>query len=425
MLEYFYRERRTMVDFRRGPLGPHFDGFAGFLKNAGYSHSRARVILGRSCRFNYYLMERSITDPRTVTPELVEQFIKAYLRGFRTAYAYGADQPNRVRSDMQRLIGYLVQAKIIEVTASKRPAKPFDWMLDPYLDYLRREGGRQCGLSDATITRKTQMLMPFLEALGSTVKPDKMKSLQAEAIEVHLKNHLRDSRDNFQCLISALRGFLRFCAREGYTAQDLSGMLPHAPHYRMASLPKGMEDAALERMLATIDRNTPRGLRDYALMLVLMAYGVRGKQAVELALDDINWPSSLIRIRPQKGGKEVVLPLLPAVGEAILAYLRHRPQQSPFRQVFLTGRAPFCPLTGIQVGAIVRRYALKAGLKVPRCGAHTLRHSWAIRALAHDVPIKAIADVLGHRHLDTTFIYAKADLPALRQVAMPWPEVMQ
>ena len=110
-----------------------------------------------------------------------------------------------------------------------------------------------------------------------------------------------------------------------------------------------------------------------------------------------------------------------AVGEAILKYLRHRPE-TPNREIFLSVRAPFSPLSSCAISSISRKYMIKAGVKKPQFGSNTLRHSWAIRALAHDSPIKSIADVLGHRCIDTTFIYAKADLKTLWQVAMPWPE---
>jgi integrase/recombinase XerD len=163
------------------------------------------------------------------------------------------------------------------------------------------------------------------------------------------------------------------------------------------------------------------GTRDSAIMLLMMAYGVRGKSVAELLLEDIDWRRSTIRIRAQKGGKEVVLPLLNAVGEAILSYLHHRPESS-LREVFLSVRAPFFALNSLDVSQTVRKYMLKAGVKIPKSGSSTLRHSWAIRALAQDSPMKAIADVLGHRCLNTTFIYAKADLKTLRQVAMPWPK---
>ncbi len=116
-----------------------------------------------------------------------------------------------------------------------------------------------------------------------------------------------------------------------------------------------------------------------------------------------------------------MVPLLDAVGEAILAYLHHRPEGLS-RKVFLSSRAPFRPLTSLAISNIVRKYMEKAGVKRLGSGSGTLRHSWAIRALAKDSPMKCIADVLGHRCLDTTFIYAKADLKALRQVVMPWPE---
>jgi integrase/recombinase XerD len=128
-----------------------------------------------------------------------------------------------------------------------------------------------------------------------------------------------------------------------------------------------------------------------------------------------------IRIRAQKGGKEVLLPLMQAVGEALIQYLQHRPGQSPYRNVFLAIRAPYHKLNSEAISQIVHRNLKKAGVKVSGSGTRSFRHSWAIRALAHDSPIKSIADVLGHRYIDTTFIYAKADLNSLRQVAMPWP----
>jgi integrase len=152
-----------------------------------------------------------------------------------------------------------------------------------------------------------------------------------------------------------------------------------------------------------------------------MAYGIRGVSTAQLLLDDIDWQHSRIRIRAQKGGKEVLLPLIGAVGEAIVRYLPHRYSQSPYREVFLSAQAPFRPLRSGAISMIVHRYFEKCGLKLPGSGTRTFRHSWAIRALANDSAIKAIADVLGHRYLDTTFIYAKADLKTLRQVALPWP----
>jgi len=117
-----------------------------------------------------------------------------------------------------------------------------------------------------------------------------------------------------------------------------------------------------------------------------------------------------------------MLPLMEAVGDAIIAYLKHRPNGCPFREVFLSSHAPIKPLTSLMISHIIRNAMAKAGVLGVGGGSRTLRHSWAIRALGQNSSIKAIADVLGHRYIDTTFIYAKADLKALREVAMPWPE---
>ncbi len=202
---------------------------------------------------------------------------------------------------------------------------------------------------------------------------------------------------------------------------DFAGLVPTVRRYRHASLPKGMEDSALDLMLKAVKRDTPFGCRDYAILMVMMAYGVRATSVAQLLLEDIDWNHSRIRIRAQKGGKEVVVPLLESVGEAVIEYLRNRPSDTPFREVFLGLRAPFQPLSGLAIARIVMQHMKKAGVKTPGSGARTLRHSWAIRALAHNSPIKSIADVLGHRYIDTTFIYAKADLNSLREVAMVWP----
>ena len=245
--------------------------------------------------------------------------------------------------------------------------------------------------------------------------------MNAEDIETYIKQHIKESPENLRKLAGYLRGFLQFCARQGYVARDFSGVIPSTPSYRLASLPKGMEDSDLQRILNVIPKGTAVGARDAAIMLLMMAYGIRGMSVVELLLEDIDWPRSTILIRARKGGKEVVLPLLESVGEAIVNYLHHRPE-TRLREVFLGVKAPYFPLHGPDISTAVSKYMTKAGVKKPKSGSNTLRHSWAIRALAQDSPMKAIADVLGHRCLNTTFIYAKADLKMLRQVVMPWPK---
>lgn len=417
MLEYWYKERRTLVDFRRGPLGPHFDGFASHLKRLGYMRRTGTAILGKCCLFNDWLIEKGVTKCCEVTEELAEAFLDDYLTDIRTM-SPNYDPHDNSRSCLNRLLKYLIEVAAIDPPGPRpEPPTPYSHVLGPFVQYLHDE----CDLSQNTVRNIRRQVVGFLEDSLETVGPPSDEFLNPDILEKSLKTHLAQSPENLRSLTSTLRKLLRFCAREGYTASDLSGFIPSIPSYRHASLPRGMEDSDLQRMLASVPRDTPKGTRDYAILLLLMAYGVRAKSAAALLLDHINWRNSTIRICAQKGGKEVVLPLLDAVGEAILGYLRYRPD-SPCREVFLTVKAPIHPLNSLVISHMTRQYMDGAGVLLPRRGASTLRHSWAIRALAHDASIKTIADVLGHQCLDTTFVYAKADLKALRHVAMPWPE---
>ncbi len=416
MLEYWYRERRTLVDFRRGPLGPYMDGLAARLKERGYSKSFAGQVLGNCCLLNSYLIDQGITRSNGITLVHFESFIDAYLTGFKTSSKLYVGR-GYVWCHLKHMLSYLVDEGVMKPATPKPLPQQYRWVLEPYLHYLREE--RQ--LQAHTVQNYRRVLCRFLDGLGENTSRKSMKALKAADVETYIKQHLKESPENLRNLAGYLRGFLRFCAIWGYVAKDFSGVIPSVPTYRLASLPKGMEDTDLQRILNAIPKGTAVGARDTAIMLLMMAYGIRGMSVVELRLEDIDWQRPTILIRARKGGKEVVLPLLEAVGEAIIQYLHHRPD-TRLREVFLGVRAPHFPLNGQDISIIVRKHMTNAGVKKPKNGSSTLRHSWAIRALAQDSPMKAIADVLGHRCLNTTFIYAKADLKMLRQVAMPWPK---
>lgn len=416
MLEYWYKEKRTLVDFRRGPLGPHFDGFAAHLRVKRYSSDWGKQVLGKCCQFNDFLIDQGIATCRKLSESLVDRFLALYLANTRagnTTYA-----PRTVaRQALKLLFAYLIETGVFKPPKPERVKKPHDWLLDPYLIHLERE----CGFSKVTIERARVLVGSFLEALGRKTVRSRFKTLRAEVVEPCLTRHLKESAHNLGSLTGSLRRFFSYCAAHRYTQMDFSGLIPPVRRYRHAALPKGMEDSALERVLRSIDKATPTGARDYAIMVLMMAYGLRGISVAALLLDDIDWQRSRIRVRAQKGGKEVTVPLMESVGDAVIQYLRHRPNKTPFREVFLTVKAPVRPLNTLVISHIVREYMKKAGITTPGVGSRTLRHSWAIRALANDSPIKSIADVLGHRYIDTTFIYAKADLNSLREVALPWP----
>jgi integrase/recombinase XerD len=416
MLELWYKEKRTLVDFRRGPLGPHFDGFAAYLKAKKYSHDFGRSVLGKCCQFNGFLIEQGIVSVKGIREPLIDSFLQAYYAPPRTAGPKYSPQGD-TRLSLKHLFAYLAEAILWKPPKAKAVSTLHSWLLSPYLRHLRIERG----LSHRHLAFQQRSLDFFLGRLGHAASRQRFKLLKAEAVESIIKEHFQTSTADPSSFASVLRQFFHYCWKRRFTQMDFAGLVPTVRRYRHASLPKGMADSALERMLKAVKRNTPFGARDYAILMVMMAYGLRAVSVAQLVLEDIDWHHSRIRIRAQKGGKEVVVPLLEPVGEALIECLRHRPADTPFREVFLGLKAPFQPLSGFAIARLVVEHMKKAGVKTPGSGVRTLRHSWAIRALAHNSPIKAIADVLGHRYIDTTFIYAKADLNSLREVAMPWP----
>jgi hypothetical protein len=243
-LEYWFRERRTIVDFRRGPLGPHFDGFAAYLKAKGYSHNWGSRTLAKCCLFNAFLIDQGITKCEELSESLIDSFLDVYFENFRTAGAYYATRTN-ARGMLKRLLLYLIETQAIEPPKPKPIKKPYGWILEPYLRYLRDE----CELSETTIQRARSQVSSFLEALRQKVGRNRFKALSAEPIECYIRQHLESSPENLASLTGSLRRFFRYCASHRYTRTDFSGLLPAVRYYHHASLPKGMEDSALDRVL--------------------------------------------------------------------------------------------------------------------------------------------------------------------------------
>jgi integrase len=224
---------------------------------------------------------------------------------------------------------------------------------------------------------------------------------------------------------SALRGFLRFCQLQGYVESDLSIAVPAYRRERLSSVPKAIDEDTTRRLLEIIDGDLPIDLRDRAIILILVTYAVRGVQVRRLRLDDIDWERDRIFFRAAKGGKDVVQHLTPEVGNSLIAYIRDgRHNQASFSEVFLTARHPFKPLKyPSTLSGLVSQRLRRIGAQLPEGvshGAHCFRHAFATR-LVGKVPLKHIADMLGHRNISSTLIYTKVDFAALQQAALPWP----
>ncbi len=204
----------------------------------------------------------------------------------------------------------------------------------------------------------------------------------------------------------------------GELTTDLVGAVLGVANWRQASLPKGLPHKEVQQLLRSCDRRTHGGRRDFAILLLLVRLGFRSCEVAALELDDILWTQGELVVRGKRL-REDRLPLPCDVGEALVAYLRRVRPQTRCRTLFLTSRAPLQGLSASAVRHIVRRAWMRAGL--PPTGSHRLRHTVATEMLRKGASLSEIAQVLRHRYVDTTAIYAKVDRRALRDLAQPWP----
>jgi len=207
----------------------------------------------------------------------------------------------------------------------------------------------------------------------------------------------------------------------GDVTSDLAAAVPIVANWSLSSIPRAIGRDEVSRLLASIDRDTPIGCRDYAMILALARLGLRSSEVVALDLDDIDWVAGEIRV-VGKNGQRNHLPMPADVGEAIADYLRKSRPTNASRRVFLRDKAPIRGFTGPSgFGSVIRRSLKRAGIDAPTMGAHQFRHGLASEMLRGGASLGEIGEVLGHRHVQTTAIYAKVDLNALRTLALPWP----
>jgi integrase/recombinase XerD len=215
-----------------------------------------------------------------------------------------------------------------------------------------------------------------------------------------------------------LRVFLRYAHREGAVASDLSGTLDRPQFYRLSSIPRSITWEEVGRVLAGVDRRTPCGKRDWAILMLLITYGLRSREVAALTLDDIDWKRERLAVPERKARHSTAFPLSVSAGEALVDYLRNGRPQTDERRVFCRAVAPVEPLTPPAVSSRARHYLLKAGVDVSRPGSHTLRHTCVQRLVGADFSLKTIGDFVGHRSPRSTEIYTKVAVEQLRQVAL-------
>ena len=278
------------------------------------------------------------------------------------------------------------------------------------------------GVAESTLSLETDDLIAFLKFLRSRRRgPLRVRLTDIDAYVIELRKRLALRTVARVC--TSIRAFLRFLHATGRLPFDFASSVA-APTLRWRSeLPRALPWRDVRIILSAIDRKCRVGRRDYALLLAMAVYGLGAGEVRSLSLDDVDWAGGTFRVRRPKTGREIVLPLLPAVARALLGYLRSgRPKHTASRALFVKMHCPYDALpSSSAIRHILIKHAHAAGIDGPFLGSHALRHSHATRQIDLGVLPKLVGDILGHLTPASTSIYARVALRRLRHVALPVP----
>lgn len=293
-------------------------------------------------------------------------------------------------------------------------AQPIAHEVTVFADYMRKERG----LSEETIRYRCYHIQKFLNQIcAKGLSLANITIIEIDAILIQEFNQGMYARCTIQTFASNLRTFFRYAQSRGWCQPYIAEAIRTPRVYKHASLPSSPTWEEVKRLLKTTQTNHPTDIRDRAILLLLAVYGLRSSEVSRLRLEDFNWEQEILHIIRSKGGQPQQFPLNRTVEQCVIRYLKEVRPHSPYREVFLTIRAPICPLTRGALTQIVTQRWKPLNVPILHHGPHSLRHACATRLINQGVSLKTIADQLGHRDLETTRIYAKVDLPRLREVA--------
>jgi site-specific recombinase XerD len=405
--EYLGRSR-LFRRLRSGPHGHLVERYGARLVEEG----RARLGTWRCLNVVGGLLSW-IASRRCALGDLDEHVVERYLR-------HRAGRQTIQRGDRAALERWLVvlREEGAIAPAVPLPLTPHDRIFKEFEAYLRTERG----LARRSIARHLPIIRQFLREVCPAGEADLCKIGQENVIR-YIERHARDwSPSTGKVMCTSLRGFLRYLYYRGLNPCALVGCVPSIRRWKLASLPTYLSAAQVQKALDGCDRATVMGRRDYAILLLLAKLGLRADEVATLTLDDIDWRASELLVRG-KGRQRVRMPIPSDVGAAVVAYLRHGRPKSSCRRLFVRTLAPHVGFaSGSSITWVAKSALDRAGIDgCAHRGAHIFRHSLATELLRSGATLSEIGQLLRHESHDTTRIYAKVDIEALRTLSLPWP----
>lgn len=277
---------------------------------------------------------------------------------------------------------------------------------------------------ESTRILRTRYLKKFYDFLGFR-NLSGISDVSSMVISEYVLTLQGSAPTTVQQLLAALKNYFRFLFRNGYCEQDWSSSVPKVNHPQNLTIPALWEESEIELLLRSIDRNSPSGKRDYAIILLAVQLGLRSSDIAELKLESLKWDRNEIELVQHKTDKNLVHPLVDDVGWAIIDYIRYaRPPTDP-TYVFLSANAPYSKISAGTVSVILRRHMRFCGIKKPAGttkGVHSLRHAFARRLLAQGTPLPEVVGIMGHVSSSSTVPYLKVDIDGMRRCSLSLTE---
>ena len=408
-MRHLVNHRVALAQAPEGPLATWLEGFADAAGRVGYARSSIGRRIRLAAGFSRWLGQEGI-DLSCINSDHPVQYLRHRARRVRLHRGDAAA--------LRHLIEFLrLEAVVPTQTIPVGRKTEAERCVLAYEQYLREARG----LAAATILNYVPFVRAFLEHRFGTGQVI-LAALRASDVVGFVQHQAPGmNRKRAKLMTTALRSFLHHVRHCDEGMPDLVAAVPVVANWSMDSVPRAISADQVHRLLTSIDRTTVMGRRDYAILLLLARLGLRSGEVAFLELDDIDWRTATLNVRT-KGGMRNDFPLSHEVGEALAHYLRHGRPSSNSRRVFLRVKAPICGFRGpCAIGSVIRHALERAGIDAPTRGAHQFRHGLSTEMMRQGASLSEIGDVLGHRHPDTTRIYAKVNLEALRPLALPWP----
>lgn len=408
MLDPCFRRPRLVARLRAGPFGRIVDEFAVYLHSRGQAYKVVQSYVRAADRFTRWLAARGMSLD-AVDDRLKQSFLRNHGKKMRLASA---------RPGLQHFL-CMLRVRGIAPSPSMEPTGVLDRLMAEYDTYLRDVAG----LASSTRRSRVHYARKFLHAIfdDGLIHADRLQPKHVHSFVARYGQ--LGHAGSVAAAASSLRRLIRWLQLQGHCSAGLILAVPSFRRYKHASLPKTLTDRQVRSLLKTFDRSSPAGRRDHAMTLCLVTLGLRVSEVVALTLDDIDWRNGTIRIAAGKSPQDRLLPLPNRIGQVLVDYLRHGRPKTACRSLFIRVTTP----VGTPVSSRAIRYLVGRALaKVEGCagwtGTHLLRHTAATRMYRRGASLKHVADILGHRSLETTALYAKVNLEQLAAVALPWPK---